>query len=226
MYMAEIESTFVPKQNRAIMKAIEVDLMALGPDGQTSGNSNTINGAAHRWFAAGSSGAISLKDFAYAKYALDVANVPVTGRVAIVDPSVDYALSQLSIATASMNYNPQWEGIVQTGMSTGMRFSRNIFGFDVYVSQNLKSGITETLAAAGPSSNSNPSTDGVANLFFSAASDVLPFVGVMRQPPKVDSEYNKDFQRDEYVTTCRYGFKLFRPENMVVVISDLSANLA
>ena len=107
-----------------------------------------------------------------------------------------------------------------------MRFSRNIFGFDVYTSQNLKSGITETLAAGGPSANSNPSTDGVANLFFSAAPDVLPFVGVMRQPPKVDSEYNKDFQRDEYVTTCRYGFKLFRPENMVVVISDLSANLA
>lgn len=225
MYMAEIESTFVPKQNRAIMKAIEVDLMALGPDGQDAGN-NVINGAAHRWVAAGSGSAISLKDFAYAKYALDVANVPVTGRVAIVDPSVDYALSQLSIATASMNYNPQWEGIVQTGMSTGMRFSRNIFGFDVYTSQNLKSGITETLAAGGPSANSNPSTDGVANLFFSAAPDVLPFVGVMRQPPKVDSEYNKDFQRDEYVTTCRYGFKLFRPENMVVVISDLSANLA
>jgi len=60
----------------------------------------------------------------------------------------------------------------------------------------------------------------VNNLFFSAVSDLLPIVGLIRQPPKVDSEYNKDFQREEYVTTCRYGFKLYRPENMVVVLSD------
>ena len=58
------------------------------------------------------------------------------------------------------------------------------------------------------------------NLFFSAAPDALPIVGAIRQAPKVDSEYNKDLQRDEYVTTCRYGFKLFRPENMVVVVTD------
>ena len=40
--------------------------------------------------------------------------------------------------------------------------------------------------------------------------------------PNVDSEYNKDFQRDEYVTTARYGVKLFRPENLVTVLSDPS----
>jgi hypothetical protein len=65
-------------------------------------------------------------------------------------------------------------------------------------------------------------TNGVANYFFSASSDVLPFVGSIRQAPKVDSEYNKDQQREEYVTTCRYGYKLFRPENLVVVLSDAS----
>ena len=58
------------------------------------------------------------------------------------------------------------------------------------------------------------------NLFFSAASDVLPIVGAIRQAPKVDSSYNKDAQREEYVTTCRYAFKLYRPENMVVVVTD------
>jgi hypothetical protein len=62
-------------------------------------------------------------------------------------------------------------------------------------------------------------TNGVANYFFSAAPDVLPFVGAIRQAPKVDSEYNKDLQREEYVTTCRYDFKLFRPENLVTVLS-------
>jgi hypothetical protein len=37
--------------------------------------------------------------------------------------------------------------------------------------------------------------------------------------PEVDYEYSKDFQRHEYVTTARYGVKLYRPENMVRVIT-------
>jgi len=32
-------------------------------------------------------------------------------------------------------------------------------------------------------------------------------------------EYNKDYQRTEFVTTARYGVKLYRPENMVMVAS-------
>lgn len=110
----------------------------------------------------------------------------------------------------------RWEGIIRDGMSTGMKFIANVYGFDVYVSQNLPSGKTETI------SGRTVTTNGVANYFFSAAPDVLPFVGNVRQPPKVDSEYNKDLQREEYVTTCRYGYKLYRPENMVVVLSDAS----
>jgi hypothetical protein len=59
--------------------------------------------------------------------------------------------------------------------------------------------------------------NGKANLFFSADASVSPFVGAWRQMPQVDYEYNKDFQRHEWVTTARYGIKLYRPENMVVV---------
>jgi hypothetical protein len=45
-------------------------------------------------------------------------------------------------------------------------------------------------------------------------------MGAWRQMPKVDGEWNKDFQREEYVTTARYGLKVYRPENLVVVITD------
>lgn len=214
-YMNRLVSSFVPKQSRAIMKAMEIDIMNLGPDGQTASNPNNINGAAHRWIGAGTNETISLNDFARARYALQMANVPMVGLTAIVDPSAEFTLSTLSNLTNVSN-NPRWEGIVSSSMSTGMKFLYNIYGFDVYVSQNLKQGIAETINAGV----SRTSTVGVANLFFSAAPDVLPFVGSIRQPPKVDSEYNKDFQREEYVTTCRYGFKLFRPENLVVVITD------
>lgn len=211
-YMSRLVSSFVPKQHRAIAKAMEVDVLAIGNSGQTASDLNNINGAAHRWVGSGTNEVIALTDFAKAKYALQKANVPMTNLVAIVDPSVEYTLSTLSNLTSVSN-NPRWEGIVRDGMSTGMKFVMNVYGFDVYMSQNLPSSISETV-------NSRSVTTGVANYFFSAAPDVVPFVGSVRQAPKVDSEYNKDLQREEYVTTCRYGFKLFRPENLVTVLTD------
>lgn len=114
----------------------------------------------------------------------------------------------------NVSNNPRWEGIVRDGISTGMRFFMNIYGFDVYVSDFLK------VNSASEAISGVTAAAGVNNLFFSAAPDVMPIVGNIRQAPKVDSEYNKDFQREEYATTCRYGFKLFRPENMVCVVTD------
>jgi hypothetical protein len=38
--------------------------------------------------------------------------------------------------------------------------------------------------------------------------------------PTVYSEFKKDLLRDEYLTVCRWGTKLYRPENLVVVLSD------
>jgi len=212
-YTGRIVSSFVPKQARAIGKAMEVDMLAVGPNGQTASNLNAINGANHRFVGSGTSETIAIVDFAKAKYALDKANVPEVNRVAVVDPSVEYALNTLTNLTNVSN-NPRWEGIITTGLAGGMQFIRNIYGFDVYVSTNLKVNSTsETI-------NSVTAAAGVNNLFFSAAPEVLPIIGAVRQAPKVDSEYNKDFQREEYVTTCRYDFKLYRPENMVVVLTD------
>jgi hypothetical protein len=211
-YMSRLVSSFVPKQSRAIAKAMEVNVLELGPNAQTASNVNAINGADHRWVGGGTNEVIAPADFAKAKFALQKANVPMTDLVAIVDPSVEYTLSTLANLTTLQN-NPRWEGIVRDGISTGMKFITNIYGFDVYVSQNLRSGLAETISG-------KTTTVGVGNLFFSASPDVVPFVGSIRQPPKVDSEFNKDLQREEYVTTARYGFKLFRPENMVVVITD------
>ncbi len=212
--MSELVSRFVPEQARAIAEVMETKIMSVGPDGQTASNLNTINGAPHRFVATGSNDVIIPENFAKAKFSLQKAGVPMRNLVAIVDPSVEYQLSTIS-NIVNVSNNPRWEGIIRDGMSTGMRFSMNVFGFDVYVSHFLKSGISETI-------NGNSVTNGVANLFFSADQSALPIVGQIRQQPTVDSEYNKDLQQDEYVTTCRYGFELFRPENLVVIISDAS----
>lgn len=211
-YMSRLVSAFVPKMQRAIAKAMEVDILEVGPDGQTASDLNAINGASHRFVGSGTNEVISVKDFALARYALQMANVPMTNLIGIVHPSVEYELSTLT-NIVNVSNNPRWEGIVRDGMSTGMKFLANVYGFDLYTSDNLKSGIAETVDSVSV-------TTGVANQFFSAAPDVLPFVGNLRQQPKVDSEYNKDEQRDEYVVTCRYGFKLYRPENLVVILTD------
>jgi hypothetical protein len=213
-YMSRLVASFVPKQARAIAKAMEAKILSVGPDGQTTANLNTINGGNHRFVGSGTSEAIGIKDFALADYALTMANVPMNGRVAIVHPSVGYTLSTLSPLTGLTSNNQRWNDIINTGALTGTTFMMNVYGFDVYVSQNLK------VNTASETINGLTAAAGVNNLFFSAASDVLPFVGLIRQSPKVDSEYNKDYQRDEYVTTCRYGFKLYRPENLVVVVTD------
>ncbi len=212
-YTSRLVSAFVPKQSRALGKAMEVDMLAVGPAGQTASNLNAINGANHRCVGGGTRDTMAITDFAKAKYALDKANVPEVNRIAIVDPSVEYTLNTLT-NLVNVSNNPRWEGIITTGLAGGMQFIRNIYGFDVYVSTNLYTNTgSETI-------NSVTAAAGVNNLFFSAAPEVLPIVGLVRQAPKVDSEYNKDFQREEYVTTCRYDFKLFRPENMVVVVTD------
>lgn len=210
--MDRLVASFVPKQERVIMKAIEQAILALPTAGQTVSNTNTINTAFHRLVASGVNNTLAPQDFAKALFALKKANVPPVNLIAIVDPSCEFALNTMT-NLVNVSYNPKWEGIIEDGISTGIRFNRNVYGFDVYVSQNLQAGLSETI-------NGVSVTNGVCNIFFSAAPEVLPFVGSLRQPPKVDSEYNKDRQREEYVTTARWGFKLFRPENMVCVLSD------
>lgn len=214
-YAARLESSFVPKQRRAIMEKLESDILALGAGGasggQTAASTNQINGADHRWVASGTNEVIAVQDFAKALYSLKKANVPDTNLIAVVDPSVEYTLNTLTNITNVSN-NPRWEGIITSGIASGMRFVKNVYGFDVYTS-NYLADANETISA-------KTTAAGKANLFFSANTEILPFVGAWRQLPKVDGEYNKDFQREEYVTTCRYGLKVYRPENLVVVLSD------
>jgi len=217
-YMNELVSRFVPEQERAIMEHVEEAILGLQSQ-QTAGNTNTINGGLHR-YAAGNSGIVELADFARANLSLNLANVSANNRVAIVDPSVAYTIETLTNLTSVQN-NPMFEGIVSSGIATGMRFVRNVYGFDVYTSQRLATISSETLVE-GDGVTSASRAGYKANLFFSADASVVPFIGAWRQMPEVDTEYNKDFQRTEFVTTARYGVKLYRPENLVVVLSNPS----
>jgi hypothetical protein len=216
-YMNQLVSSFVPKQARALMENLETKILSLAAGGasggQTANSLNSINGAAHRWVAQGTSEAIAVVDFARALHSLKKANMPDTNLIAIVDPSVEYTINTITNLTNVSN-NPMWEGIITSGIASGRRFIKNIYGFDIYTSNYLATGQNETM-------ESRTTAAGVANIFMAAAGkDLLPFMGAWRQMPKVDTDYNKDFQREEYLTTARYGLKVYRPENLVVVLSD------
>lgn len=215
IYASEIMAMFPTRQHRAIMEGVEARIFNRMNAGQTASDLNTINEADHRFVASGTSARIALADFAKAHYALVKAQVPMVGLTAVVDPSVAYTLQTQTNLMNLLSPQPMWENVVREGISTGMRFRFNIFGFDVYVSNYLPRGITETIDSV------SVTTTGVANFFFSAASgDVCNMIGSFRQMPTVYSEFNKDKQETEYFTITEYGFKLYRPENLITILSN------
>jgi len=213
-YAQQLIGMFPTKMRRALDENLESSVFTLA-NSQTVNDANSINGAAHRLIASGTSNTtLSLDDFAKAKYALDKAQAG-GSRVAVIDPSQEYVFNQLVGAQAFIN-NPQFGGIVNGGFVnevTGMRFVKNIFGFDVYVS-NFLATPTDT-AVGGVNTPATP----VTNIFMSVGGDLTPFVGAYRQMPRVEYERNKDLRRDEYVMNARFGLKLYRPECLVSIIS-------
>lgn len=210
----QLIARFLPEQSRALMSAMEQDILAAPVAGQTLASTNTINGAYHRFIGTGTNETIQFQDFARASFALRKANVPMRNLVAIVDPSVAYKLGTQTNVLNGLTTQPKWQSIITEGYLTGMTFVCHVYGFDVYTSEFLK------VNTASETINGVTAAAGVNNLFFSADSTALPIVGAVRQAPTVEHSYNKDMQRDEYLTICRYGFKLYRPENMVIVVTD------
>lgn len=186
--------------------------------GQTKNDPNLINGYRHRISASGTSRALDLKDFAYAKLALQKANVPMQNLVAIVDPAVAFQLDTMS-NIVDISSNPQWQGMVETGMSTGTRFIRNIYGFDVYVSNYLDTAVAAeaALTTYDKTVTTNAIGDKCALFFANMGGDGSPFLGAFREQPNIVSWRDEAIRTEYHEMRARYGLKLYRPENMVSI---------
>lgn len=210
----DVIAAFVPRQHRVLMEGVETVILAAANSGQTASDLNSINSAAHRFVASGTSAAITLKDFARAQNSLIKANVPQRNLCAIVDPSVAYTLQTQTNLVNLITPSPRWQQVALESAISGFKFMFNVFGFDIYISNYLPAIGSETI-------DSVAGTNLVANYFFSAApGDTMPWVGGFRQMPTVYSEFNKDLQQEEFLTITEYGFKLFRPENMVTILTS------
>lgn len=219
---AALEAQIPMEHMRLIKEAYEADLLAQA-NKQTLSDPNLINGFAHRWVAnsGATTGVITLKDFLYAKLSADKARMPSMGRVAIVDPVTEAALN-VQVGAQAFSDNPQFEGIVNTGFAQNNKFFRNIFGWDIYVSQRLPEVASETVVG-GPHGASAAITDGIVNVFMCAADDMTtPFMGAWRQMPTTEGFRNVTGKRDEYSTTARWGFGVQRFESLISIISSQS----
>lgn len=227
-YAAQLEASFVPEQARALREEVEAFLFRQGqpgtPNGQTVADLNNYNGTAHRWVGMGTRGAtrvLSPEDFSRARHSLKMAKVPGNALVAFVDPS-SAAVIETHPNFVNFSNNIHVEGLIKTGMSTGMRWVKNIYGFDVYESNFLAYSGTNQTGASETIDSVASGTNAKANLFFSADSSVTPWKGAWRQMPRVDTKFEPSLQREEYYTTARYGAKLYRPENFVTVLTGTS----
>lgn len=219
---AQIMAKIGPLQARAIYADLESKILNLILTGQKEGDANAINGLSHRFVASDNSGdavvygTISPEDFLYATVALTKALY--TGPLVAIIPSYQtYKIGSLPNLQKSLQFNPRWEGIVRDGVSSGMKFAFNIMGVDVYTSEFLPTSNETGLKDRDGEKASTAMVGGALGVVFANIPERRPFRMAWRQMPKFEGEWNMHKQREEYVTTARYGVGVGDKENMIVI---------
>lgn len=194
------------ESTRAIQEVFETDFLKTAAEAFTaSSDPFLINGFAHKIVATGASDQFVLANLVNMRLGFDKANVPVMGRVFIVDPVVDATLTNLVTITSDITQFAV--ALIEQGMSRGMQFRMNLYGFDVITSNRLH---VET---------ANDGTNSIINAVWNLTMCVLddqtkPIMGAWRRLPKAEGERNKDRARDEFVVRARYGFGVQRMDTL------------
>lgn len=216
---AQIEALMATRgqeATRAIQERFETQAFATLNAAQTAAGPNLVNGFAHRIASAETDNVFSFDHLIALRLAFNKAEVPMGGRVGVVDPVVEATLNtKYQVTTGNLDANPTAQGIFENGFAREHSFVTNIFGWDIMTSNRLPKGSfqdgTTTIA------------DGVANLFMCVLDDnTKPLMAAWRQMPKVEGDRNKDLQRDEFVQTARFGFGAQRLDTLAVLVTSAS----
>lgn len=224
----QVLANVVPEMKRAHDVYMETEFLKTINSGQTANDANAINGGKHRIVGSGDgtsapADSLTLSDFSYAGYALNKAAAPVMGRIAVVDAITAHNLN-VKANIVDVSNNPMWEGIVTSGMldGTGLRFVRNIYGIDVYVSEFLPT-ISADEASLTTYDGTAPQTgsiaDFVCNYVMVIGGDSSPVIGAMGRQPKLVSWRDEDIETEYHQLTQSFGFGLYRPENAITFLT-------
>lgn len=204
---------------RTIQEHFETRFLATLYAGLTAADPNTINGQQHLRVASGSNDTLDLTDIINMRLAFDKANVPVGGRIGIVDPVVAATMAEQFTGTFATDHNPAFQAVLEEGFDREHRFVMNLFGFDIWTSNRLP----RTAAGAGDGTATVTGT-GVANIFMSVLDDqTKPGMMAWRRQPRTEGERNKDRQRDEFLVTSRWGMGVQRIDTLGVILTDDAA---
>lgn len=219
MAMRAMEST------RALGENHETRFLSVANAAQTNANVNLVNGRPHRWVAGGAGGTsrnMTLDDFIAMKLAFDKANVPASGRIAIVDPIVEATLNSLQ-NLVNVSNNPMFDGIVTEGFARDHKFVKNIFGFDIWTSNFLpvKTATEAIDASAYGLANDTAEIGDVANVFMCVADDSCkPVMHAWRRQPKTEGWRDNEERADKFQVTSRFGFGAQRVDTLGVILTS------
>jgi hypothetical protein len=199
------------ESTRAIQEIFETRFLKKANTSQTNAAANQVNGFAHRIASAEVNNVISLNHFISMKLAFDKANVPMAGRIAIVDPVCAATLDKT--VSLARDVTPFGQKILENGFDREHSFLMNLYGWNIITSNRLDQGSF--------GDGTTTVTTGVANVFMSVADDnTKPIMAAWRRMPKVEGERNKDLRRDEFVTSARWGFGTQRVDTLGIVITS------
>lgn len=222
MAMSAEEST------RAMGEYFESRFLATCENAQSTKTSagNTINGDTHRITALSDAttpveGEIGPSDFAYMNYAMTTARVPQQGRIAIVPPQAAYWMDTIG-NIVNVSNNPMFEGMVTEGFQQDHRFVKNVFGWDVYVSNLLPATLTNEAGSTTDREAGATAADTTGwqpCIFMNIASDnTKPIMRAWRRSPQVEGWRDHEERRDKFQLTARLGFGVQRVDSLGIVL--------
>jgi len=199
------------ESTRAIQETFETRFLRKCNTSQVNAAANAVNGFAHRIASAETNNVLSLNHFIQMKLAFDKANVPMAGRIAIIDPVAAATLDKL--VSLARDVTPFGQKILENGFDRDHQFLMNLYGWNIITSNRLQTGTF--------SDGTTSVTNGVANVFMNVADDnIKPIMAAWRRMPKVEGERNKDLRRDEFVTSSRWGMGTQRVDSLGILITS------
>jgi hypothetical protein len=212
-----LQAARAKKATRAIQEYFETKAFDTLNAAQTAADTNAINGFARRAVASGANATVDIQDLIKMKLAFDKGEVPVGGRIAIVDPVFGATLDSKFNLTYNVNQNPMFSALLAQGWDRDHKYYGEIMGWHIVSSNRLPKIASETIGGTSV-------TNGVANLFLNIADDqTKALMASWRRMPKVEGERNKDMRRDEFVTTARWGFGVQRVDTLGVLLTSATA---
>ncbi len=199
------------ESTRALQERFETEFMSVCNAAQTDGDSNSINGFAHRIASTETNNVFSLDQLIAMKLAFDKAEVPYGMRVLVVDPVAAATLD--SLVNIQSDVTAFAEMILKDGFDRDHQFLMNFYGWNIMTSNRLPKGTF--------SDGTTTVSNAVANIYMSVMDDnTKPIMMAWRRLPKLEGDRNVQLRREEYQVTSRYGFGPQRVDTLGIGITS------